>query len=108
MSCEEIIYTGAIMDLEILMVISCDPDVVLDISDTAAGTKNVILKRPDDTSVTIPALFRTDGTDGLLYITTDATHLTMSGTYQLQAYVVLTTWSGHSVIGDFEVQENLG
>jgi hypothetical protein len=106
MSCEEVIYVGAIMDLEILMVTDCDPNVAMDIS--SSSTVEIVLQRPDGTSVTKTATLRAGGTDGVLYITTDAADLTMSGTYSIQAQVVMPDWAGSSLIGEFEVQEKLG
>lgn len=74
---------------------------------SAATTKNIIIKRPDGTTVTVVGVFTTDGTDGKLYIITASGHLPISGTYYIQGSVALATWVGSSSIGDFIVYENL-
>jgi len=72
-----------------------------------ATVKNIVLKRPDGTLVTVVGILSTDGTDGKMYLTTIGSHLTIEGTYYIQGIIALDTWQGSSSIGEFIVHENL-
>jgi len=72
-----------------------------------ATVKQIIVVRPDGTVITRDASFLSDGSDGVIYITSIAGDFNTDGTYQIQAYVVTPTWQGHSGIGEFEVTSNL-
>lgn len=77
----------------------------LDIS--AATTKNIILEKPDDTIITAPGTFTTDGKDGLLYYLTVAGDLDQAGIYNAQAYLVLPGFTGYSTPVSFQVYANI-
>ena len=79
--------------------------VIVDIS--TASVKNIIITRPDSTKTTYAGVFKTDGTDGILTYITVLGDLPIPGEYQLQAELTLTTWSGKSSIGKFDVVGNL-
>lgn len=74
---------------------------------TTATAKSITLRRPDGTVVTRAATFETDGSDGVVYITTEAGDLTHAGRWWMQAAVTLPTWSGKSTKHAFEVEGNL-
>lgn len=74
---------------------------------SAATLKDIVIKRPDGSTVIVSALFTTTGVDGLIYIITATGHLPISGTYYIQGNIALATWVGSSSIGDFIVHENL-
>lgn len=79
---------------------------VLDIS--SASAKNIIIGRPDGTLVSASATFFTDGTDGLIYMqTTASSTLNQGGTYNAQAYLVLSNFTGYSTPVSFVVYDNL-
>ena len=82
-----------------------EDDVVVDIS--GATTKELTVKRPDNTTFTRQALFSDTGVNGLIHFLTIAGDLNLEGTYYIQAYIVLPSWNGHSTIGEFTVEENL-
>ena len=81
-------------------------DEIVDIS--GADTYSIVVQRPDETTFTRSATFSSDGTDGKIYIVTEATDLTIAGTYYIQGDISLSVWQGRSTIGQFEVKENLG
>jgi hypothetical protein len=80
-------------------------DVIVDIS--TETEKTITIQRPDSTLITRTAEFTIGGVDGSLYIVTTPTDLTLAGTYYIQAYVSMPTWTGNSDIGEFEVHTNL-
>lgn len=94
---------GTKLELEIL-----EDAVVVDISGAVdPGTKVIHIQKPDGTVISQNAVFTTDGTDGKMYYVTQANDLDLEGTYYIQGYVVLATWTGFSSIGEFLVEENL-
>lgn len=75
---------------------------------SGATTKELIFQLPDKTTkLTKTAVFKTDGVDGKLKYTTVAGDLSVAGSWQLQAYIVLTTGGWRSDIGPFTVFSNL-
>jgi hypothetical protein len=74
---------------------------------SAATVKDITLRRPDLTTVTRAGVFVTDGTDGLITITTISGDLSMDGCYSLQVYLELASWDGYSNIGEFIAHVNL-
>ena len=85
-----------------------DDEVVVDVS--SATTKQVWLSPPEGKGATqkTDAAFKTDGTDGILqYTTLEASELSVSGIWKLQAYLVMSTGIFHSEIVEFEVRRNL-
>lgn len=89
----------------ILEVTLMDDAAVVDIS--SATTTQFKLKKPGGTTVTKTAVFTTDGTDGKLRYTTLANDLDEAGSWDIQTYLVMTGWTGHSDIGDLYVYANL-
>ena len=80
-------------------------DTAVDIS--GATTYDVIIQRPDRTTVTRAGTFTTDGTEGKLYLDSISGDLSIAGTYYIQADIALPSWVGKSSIGEFEVEDNL-
>ena len=79
-----------------------DGDSVINVS--GATTKNIIFKKPSGTKVTAAASFETDGSDGIISYITTGTELDETGTYKIQAYVVLSAGNEfHSDISTFKV-----
>ena len=65
-------------------------------------------KKPKSAVVTQTAVFKTDGTDGILQYVTVLDDLDELGTWKIQAYVELASGSKHnSDIGTFTVYANL-
>ena len=80
-------------------------DVVIDIS--TATTQEFSFRKPDGTTITKTTVFDTDGTDGIIKYLTIADDLDKSGTWYIQAKVILPTGTWHSSTGSFEVYNNL-
>ncbi len=79
---------------------------IVDIS--GATTKDIILGKPDGTSLTNAGTFTTDGTDGKIYYTTILNDLDQIGWWKIQGYIVSSSggeW--RSDIGNFEVHKNI-
>ena len=87
---------------ELIMTLK-DDGTVVDVS-SATTTKNFKIIGPDDTTVsTVAASFTTDGTDGKIEYTTLAATFATAGDYSIQAYIVMTGWTGHSEKVPFKV-----
>lgn len=75
---------------------------------SSASTKQILFRKPSKTTVTKDAAFTTNGTDGKLrYTTTSEDDLDKAGAWQMQAYVVTPTVTGHTQIVSFTVLRNL-
>jgi hypothetical protein len=77
----------------------------LDVS--GATTLQLIFKSPSGTSSTKTASLNTDGTDGKIKYTTVSGDLNETGTWRLQAYVVIGSGTWRSEVDTFKVYENL-
>jgi len=82
-----------------------DDDVVVDVS--SATTKNIIFKHSNGTTLTKPAIFGTDGTDGVLTYTSIAGDLSLPGIWAIQVELVMSGGSWKSDVGEFMVEPNL-
>lgn len=82
---------------------------VIDIS--TADPKQIILRKPGGTVVTLDGVFDTDGTDGLLKYTTaqdgDDYDLDRAGTWEIQGYAVIGSAKWRTSINTFLVAANL-
>ena len=79
---------------------------IVDIS--GATTKTLYFLKPDGTTkLTKTASFLTDGTDGILEYLTISGDLDVSGTWKIQAKVVLPSGEWSSDIGKFKVYDNI-
>lgn len=74
---------------------------------STATTRQFKFKKPSGIVVTKTAGFVTDGTDGQLRYVTAADDLDEAGSWDLQVYLVITGWTGHSDVGNFRVYPNL-
>lgn len=104
MACENTVRvgdTGTALQVELLENCTTPIDI------SGATTLEIIIQRPDLTTVTKTASYVTDGTDGQITADTEAGDITMSGTYKIQANIVLPAWSGKSAVGEFVVEDNL-
>ena len=92
---------GAILDVTVL-----DNDEPMDVS--TATTKQIILKKPDGTTIEYDADFYTDGTDGIIQYTTETNDLDIAGVWFIQAYLVFgSTVEFHTEKAFFIVEPNL-
>jgi hypothetical protein len=82
-----------------------DCDVVVDVS--SASLKEIIFKKPDKTTVTKTADFKTDGTDGIIQYITVLDDLDQKGSWYIQAKVTLPTGTWSSNTEKFKVYPNL-
>ena len=78
---------------------------VVDISSTTL--RQIIFKKPSLATVPHTAVFITDGTDGKMLYISVADDLDQAGDWELQGYIEMPTWQGHTVTGKFEVEPNL-
>lgn len=74
---------------------------------SGATTKQIILRRPDGTTLEKNADFTSDGTDGRMEYSTVSGDLNQAGSWMLQGYVVLPVGSWKSDTKIFRVYENL-
>ena len=89
----------------ILRITVQDDSVAVNLS--SATTKTLTLRKPDGTTSAKTAAFYTDGTDGIIQYVTQADDLDQSGTWGIQAYVVLSDGSWHSDQSTFIVHRNI-
>jgi hypothetical protein len=99
----ENIQVGAI-GLVITLTITED-DVPCNIS--TATTRTIWIRKPDGTVVEKAAAFTTTGADGKLTYTTIAGDMDLVGEYRVQAYVVMTGFTGFSTVVRFDANRNL-
>ena len=81
-------------------------DEILDVS--SASAKQIIFKKPSGTILTKTAVFKTDGTDGIVKYVSIADDLDESGRWKMQAKITFPTgdsWS--SEVTSFKVYTNL-
>ena len=100
---ESEIHVGDVGTVFVLTVY--DGDELVDVS--GATTKQVRLMDPGGNTVAKDASFTTNGTDGKIQHTTVLGDMDETGWWQIQAYLVLPTWRGHSDIAKFIVYGNL-
>jgi len=76
---------------------------------SSATTKQVILHRPDNSTVAKSASFTTTGADGKIrYVTVNGDFdPSLAGTWSIQGYVVMPSGAWKSSISTFEVLPNL-
>lgn len=79
---------------------------IVDVS-SAIATKQFSFQPPDGVSFIRSATFTTDGTDGQIEYATVDDDLSVGGEWKLQAFIILTAWTGHSDIIEFKVYDNL-
>lgn len=82
-----------------------EEDVVVDIS--TATVKSIKFGKPTAATVTQTGVFVTDGTDGKMKYTSVADDLVPTGDWDIQGYVEMPAWTGHSDMGHFTVHRNL-
>lgn len=82
-----------------------DCEVIVDIS--TASLKQIIFRKPDKTVVTHDAIFKTDGTDGVIQYLTILNDLDQTGTWYIQAKVTLPAGTWSSDTAKFKVYKNL-
>lgn len=89
----------------IFLVTIKEATVAQDVS--SATTKQLLFKNPSGTVLTKTAVFNTNGTDGKIKYTTVSGDLSIWGSWQLQAYIVLPTGEWHTDVVNFEVYKNV-
>lgn len=83
-----------------------DDEIAVDIS--GVSVKKLKFVKPGKTVVVQDAVFKTDGTDGILTYTTIADDLNAAGAWSVQAYIEWAAgWKGHSDVLDFDVHGNV-
>jgi len=79
---------------------------VIDIS--GATTAQILFEKPDGSVLTKTASLTTDGTDGKMQYASQSGDLSVSGSWRLQGYLVLASWTGRTDVHTFEVHSNVG
>lgn len=79
--------------------------VALDVS--TSSVKQIRFRMPDNSVLTKTALFKTDGTDGIIKYTTVAGDIDQVGTWGIQAYVEIGSGKWSSQIERFEVLKKI-
>lgn len=75
---------------------------------STVSTKQVILQKPDGTSVTKTASFTNTGTDGKIQYTTISGDIDTIGIWGVQGAVIFSGgFNGRSDVQQFEVKDNL-
>jgi len=77
----------------------------IDISD--ATTTEIILKKPDGTTVHKTAYFLTDGVDGKIRYTAASGDFDLVGSWKIQGYIVTPSGEWSSEFESFKVHRNL-
>lgn len=77
------------------------------ILDVSNATVNIILEKPDGTSINRAASYITDGTDGLVQYITQAGDIDLQGTWSIQVQVNTLSGSWKSSVGTFKVYSNI-
>ena len=90
---------GTVLEVEVR-----EDDVALDVSD--ATTKQILLRKPDGTTVAKTATFSSDGTDGRIRYVTVEGDLT-AGRWAIQGKVVTPSGTWATEIEAFKVHPNL-
>lgn len=78
---------------------------IVDTSTTT--TKQIVLMKPDGSTLTKTAAFVTDGTDGKIKYTTIAGDLSVAGDWQVQGLLTYGTGTWHTSTESFQVHPNL-
>lgn len=82
-----------------------DSGVAVDIS--SASSIQMLIKKPDQTTLTKTASFNSDGTDGKMKYVTVSGDIDQAGNYKIQGKVVLGTATYFSSVSTFKVYCNL-
>ncbi len=107
MACE--IHVGDIGTVFEITVKECNAlgvEVVVNLS--AITTKKICFRKPNKSILTVDAIFKTDGSDGILQYVTVAGDLDVPGTWSKQALMVFPatgTWRSNLV--EFTVIKNI-
>jgi len=105
MTCE--IHINDIGTIFEVTIVDCQvPPVFVDVS-SATVLKEIHFRRPDNTAFSRDAVFKTDGTDGIIQYTTILDDLDFEGPWNIQGKVMLTGGTWHSELGSFDVIANL-
>jgi hypothetical protein len=89
----------------VLTITVKDGDSIVNIS--AATTYDIILGKPDGTSVTKTGTWTTNGSDGKTEYTTVDGDLDQVGWWKIQAFIIDSGGTWKSDIGNFEVHRNI-
>jgi len=96
--------TGTILECTI---VDCqEPPQLIDVS-SATVLKEISLRRPDRTTMVKVAIFKTDGTDGIIQYESLETDFDVKGTWSIQARVQLSDGTWFSEKDTFTVDDNL-
>ena len=75
--------------------------------DVSTATKKINFRKPDGTCLEKTASNFTDGTDGIIYYTTESGDLDVVGTWKMQAFVDFGATEFYSDVHSFKVHKNI-
>jgi|TARA_R110000765_G_scaffold375515_1_gene466146 hypothetical protein len=87
------------------LVTITDGSSAVDVS--SASTKQIIIKKPSGSKLTVAASFSSDGSDGKIYYNTASNDLDEAGSYKLQGKVIISDGTFYTDITGFKVHRNL-
>ena len=87
------------------LVTITDGSSAVDVS--SASTKQIIIKKPSGSKLTVAASFNSDGSDGKIYYNALADNLDEAGSYKLQGKVIISDGTFYTDITSFKVHRNL-
>lgn len=91
-----------------ILVTVTDSATAVDVSGAvAAGSKQIIIKKPSGTKLEKEAVFNSDGTDGKIYYLIIAGDFDEAGTYKIQGKVIISDGTFYTDIQSFKVHRNL-
>jgi hypothetical protein len=78
---------------------------VVDLS--SASAKEMVFRKPSGKVLEVDAGLLTDGQDGVMTYASVEEDLDESGDWQVQGFVTIGTWTGHTDVHEFRVHRNL-
>lgn len=72
---------------------------------SAATVKNIKFRKPSNEILEKTASFKTNGTDGTIIYTAVEGDLDEAGLWEIQGYIELPGWKGHTQKGQFYVEQ---
>jgi len=96
MACSDKIFVGDEGTILEVTVYDCNEGSEQPLNIGSASVKNIILKKPDGTEITIPAAFVTDGTDGKLQVIPSPGTIDVPGAWSIKAYLEMPNFKLYS------------
>lgn len=107
MACEiHVNDIGTVFEITIKECNAQGVEVIVDLS--TATIKKICFRKPNKSILTVDAIFKTNGSDGIIQYVSVANDLDIPGTWAKQAFVAFpAAGSWRSTLVDFEVVSNI-